>query len=118
MINLIPRVITNGSSIPKKRVGNVIFIKEANEWDEVDIKIVQLNAKVVHTLFCALGPNEYDKVSFCDNAKEVFGKTYADKEMIRKMLNSLPKSWEAKVTAIEESKDLDTLSLDELISSL
>jgi len=30
----------------------------------------------------------------------------------------LPRSWEAKVTAIQEAKDLKTLSLDELIGNL
>ncbi|XVF32044.1 hypothetical protein REPUB_Repub17cG0047900 [Reevesia pubescens] len=45
----------------------------------------------------------------------VFDKIYSNKDMVKKILNSLPKSWEAKVTAIEESKDLNTLSLDELI---
>ena len=46
------------------------------------------------------------------------GKTYANKEMVKKILNSLPKSWEAKVTAIEESKDPNTFPLDELVGSL
>jgi len=30
----------------------------------------------------------------------------------------LPRTWEAKVTAIQEAKDLKTLSLDELIGNL
>ncbi|MBA0635841.1 hypothetical protein Godav_022335, partial [Gossypium davidsonii] len=34
------------------------------------------------------------------------------------MLNSLPTSWEPKVTTIEESKDLDSLFLNKLIGSL
>ena len=45
------------------------------------------------------------------------GKTYANKELVKKILNSLPKSWEAKVTTIEESKDPNTFPLDELIGS-
>ncbi|KAA3461764.1 UBN2 domain-containing protein [Gossypium australe] len=28
----------------------------------------------MHTLFCALGPNEYNRVSLCDNAKEIWEK--------------------------------------------
>ena len=43
------------------------------------------------------------------------GKTYAKKELVNKILNSLPKSWEAKVTAIEEFKDPNTFPLDELV---
>ena len=35
-----------------------------------------------------------------------------------KILRFLPRSWKAKVTAIQEAKDLKILSLDELIGNL
>ena len=38
--------------------------------------------------------------------------------MVRKILRSLPESFRAKVTAIEESKDLDEIKIQELIGSL
>ncbi|KAL7243342.1 hypothetical protein ACSBR1_015691 [Camellia fascicularis] len=38
--------------------------------------------------------------------------------MVRKILRCLPKNWEPKVTAIQEAKDLNTLSFDEFIGSL
>ncbi|KAK5825397.1 hypothetical protein PVK06_020227 [Gossypium arboreum] len=68
------RIITNVSSIPIKRVESVIVPKEESEWDDNDIKKVQLNAKAMHTLFCALGLNEYNKVSLCDNEKKIWNK--------------------------------------------
>ncbi|KAH1121376.1 hypothetical protein J1N35_004536 [Gossypium stocksii] len=74
------RVVTNESFILKKRVDSVIVIKKEDEWDEVDIKMVQLNAKTMHTIFCALGPNEYNKVSLCDNTKEIWDKLKATYE--------------------------------------
>ena len=46
------------------------------------------------------------------------GKAYGNKELVKKILNSIPKSWEAKVTAIEESKDPNTFPMDELVGSL
>ena len=46
------------------------------------------------------------------------GKEYTTSEMVRKILRSLPKQWEAKVIAIQEAKDHSKLPLDELISSL
>ncbi|KAA3479754.1 Retrovirus-related Pol polyprotein from transposon TNT 1-94 [Gossypium australe] len=52
------------------------------------------------------------------NCLKALGKIYPNKEMVKKMLNSLPKYWELKVTVIEESKDLNSLSLDELIGPL
>ncbi|GKG49276.1 hypothetical protein Tco_0515728, partial [Tanacetum coccineum] len=39
---------------------------------------------------------------------------YSSKNYVRKFLRSLHPKWRAKVTAIEESKDLTSLSLDEL----
>ena len=41
-----------------------------------------------------------------------------DSKAVRKILRSLPKSFCAKVTAIEESKDLDEIKVQELIGSL
>ena len=39
-------------------------------------------------------------------------------KIVRKILQSLPESFRAKVTAIEESKDLDDIKVQELIGSL
>ncbi|GJW61202.1 retrovirus-related pol polyprotein from transposon TNT 1-94 [Tanacetum coccineum] len=43
---------------------------------------------------------------------------YSSKNYVRKILRALHPKWRAKVTAIEESKDLTSLSLDELIGNL
>nr|GEY17794.1 copia protein [Tanacetum cinerariifolium] len=43
---------------------------------------------------------------------------YSSKNYVRKFLMALHPKWRAKVTAIEESKDLMSLSLDELIENL
>ncbi|GKB16673.1 hypothetical protein Tco_0850596 [Tanacetum coccineum] len=43
---------------------------------------------------------------------------YSSKNYVRKFLRDLHPKWRAKVTAIEESKDLTSLSLDELIRNL
>ncbi|GJW35114.1 zf-CCHC domain-containing protein [Tanacetum coccineum] len=43
---------------------------------------------------------------------------YSGKNYVRKFLRDLHPKWRAKVTAIEESKDLTSLSLDELIGNL
>nr|GEV53925.1 zf-CCHC domain-containing protein/UBN2 domain-containing protein [Tanacetum cinerariifolium] len=42
---------------------------------------------------------------------------YSSKNYVRKFLRALHPKWRAKVTAIEESKDLTSLSLDELIGN-
>ena len=46
------------------------------------------------------------------------GEKTEDSKVVRKILRSLPESFRAKVTAIEESKDLDEIKVQELIGSL
>nr|GEU40909.1 DUF4219 domain-containing protein/UBN2 domain-containing protein [Tanacetum cinerariifolium] len=43
---------------------------------------------------------------------------YSNKNYVRKFLRALHPKWRAKVTTIEKSKDLTSLSLDELIENL
>ena len=45
-------------------------------------------------------------------------KSYSNSDLIRKVLRSLPREWEAKVTTIKEAKDLTFLPLEELLGSL
>ncbi|KAK2369536.1 putative mitochondrial protein [Trifolium repens] len=49
---------------------------------------------------------------------QVLDKSYTEADHVRKVLRSLPPKWRPKVTAFQESKDLDTVSLESLISSL
>ncbi|GJV59146.1 zf-CCHC domain-containing protein [Tanacetum coccineum] len=44
--------------------------------------------------------------------------SFSSRNHVRKFLRALPTKWRLKVTAIEESKDLSTLPLDELIGNL
>ncbi|GJW74233.1 hypothetical protein Tco_0133603 [Tanacetum coccineum] len=44
--------------------------------------------------------------------------SYSSKNYVRKFLRGLHPKWKAKVTTIDESKDLTSLSLDELIGNL
>ncbi|GKC03277.1 RNA-directed DNA polymerase, eukaryota, reverse transcriptase zinc-binding domain protein [Tanacetum coccineum] len=44
--------------------------------------------------------------------------SFSSRNHVRKFLRALPTKWRSKVTAIEESKDLSTLPLDELIDNL
>lgn len=46
------------------------------------------------------------------------GKIHTNVEMERKILRCMLKSWEPKVTTIKEVKDLNKLSMDELMGSL
>ena len=52
------------------------------------------------------------------NSKFNLGEKTEDSKIVRKILRSLPESFHAKVTAIEESTDLDDIKVQELIGSL
>ena len=45
--------------------------KPQNEWSPIDVKDVQNNVKVIHTLYCALDINEFNRISGCEKAKEI-----------------------------------------------
>ncbi|CAI0550854.1 unnamed protein product [Linum tenue] len=63
--------------------------------------------------------SEMDKrFSTLVNRLKGLGKDFTSKELVRKVLRSLPLEWMAKRTVIEEVKDLNVLSLENLIGSL
>jgi hypothetical protein len=52
------------------------------------------------------------------NSFDVLGEKMTDAKLVRKILRSLPKRFDMKVTAIEEAQDINTMKVDELIGSL
>ena len=52
------------------------------------------------------------------NNMKSLGKTYPHHEIVRNILECLPKEWKSKVTTIQELKNLKTLALDDLMGSL
>ena len=55
-----------------------------------------------------------DIVNFAFN----LGETILEPKIVRKVLRSLPDRFHAKITAIEESKDIDQIPLTELVGNL
>lgn len=164
-------VVANGPYVPMKKDGDVEKPKLEEEYDENELKKCSSNAKAINCLYCALCKDEFNRVSMCSSAQEIWktleithegtnqvkeskismlvhnyelfkmdanetitdmftrftniinslkglGKVYTTSENVRKILRSLPKTWEAKATAIQEAKDLSKLPLEELIGSL
>nr|GEV16309.1 retrovirus-related Pol polyprotein from transposon TNT 1-94 [Tanacetum cinerariifolium] len=91
--------------------------------DDLKKRLAKNNeAKVV--IYNALPRKEYERIFMCNMAKESW-KTllithhgYPRKNYVMRFLKALHPKWRAKVTAIEDSKDLTSLSLDELIGNL
>ncbi|KAK9006223.1 hypothetical protein V6N11_035268 [Hibiscus sabdariffa] len=164
-------VVEDGPFIPSKREGDRFIPKTKVEITDEDRRRMQINDKAMHMMFCALGPDEYAKMSSCTSAKEIWNKletTYEgtngvketkiellnlsyenfkmepdeeitkmfdrflvivnglkglgevilEEKLVRKLIYSLPESWDSKRTAIIEAKDLKTLRLDALMGSL
>ena len=60
----------------------------------------------------------YSKLNEVVIGKFNLGEKTEDSKIVRKILRSLPESFHGKVTTIEESKDLNDIKVQELISSL
>ena len=58
----------------------------------------------------------YAKLKDIVNYAFNLGEKIPEPKIVRKILRSLPKQFHAKIIAIEESKDIDTILLIELIS--
>ena len=60
----------------------------------------------------------YAKLNDIVNSAYNLGEIYDQPKIVRKILRSLTKNFRLKVTAITESKDVDSIPIDELIGSL
>ena len=60
----------------------------------------------------------YTKLKDIVNSTFNLGKTISEPKIVRKVLKSLPERFHAKITAIEESKDIDKIPLTELVGNL
>ena len=52
------------------------------------------------------------------NQMRLLGETFEDHNVVEKLMMSIPEKFEAKISAIEESCDLQSLTIAELISKL
>ena len=60
----------------------------------------------------------YAKLKGIVNSAFNLGETIPEPKIVRKVLRSLPERFHAKITAIEESKDIDKIPLTELVGNL
>ncbi|GKB06454.1 hypothetical protein Tco_0834687 [Tanacetum coccineum] len=137
-------VITNGDfqpiqQNPETKLDEVIPFEKQS--DDLKKRLAKNNeAKMV--IYNALLRKEYERIFMCNTAKEIWktlliihqvlllnfntiitslkahDEGYSSKNYVRKFLRALHPKWRAKVMAIEESKDITSLSLDELIGNL
>ncbi|KAH7857008.1 hypothetical protein Vadar_008009 [Vaccinium darrowii] len=68
------KIITKGPTIPTKKSGDLIVPKSEDEWDEAEKAKMEKNARAINLLYCALCTNEYNRISACEAAKEIWDK--------------------------------------------
>ncbi|GJW51010.1 retrovirus-related pol polyprotein from transposon TNT 1-94 [Tanacetum coccineum] len=116
-------VITNGDfqpiqQNPKTKLDEVIPFEKQS--DDLKKKLAKNNeAKMV--IYNALPRKEYERIFIFNSiitSLKALDEGYTSNNYVRKFLRDLHPKWIAKVMAIEESKDLTSLSLDELIGKL
>ncbi|GKF42025.1 hypothetical protein Tco_0125367 [Tanacetum coccineum] len=125
---------------PKTKLDEVVPFEK--QLDDLKRRLAKNNeAKMV--IYNALPRKEYERIFMCNTANEIWktllithqdsafarfntiitslkalDESYSSKNYVRKFLRALHTKWRAKLTAIEESKDLTSLSLEESKESL
>ena len=111
------------------KISHITIAKEA--WQILEIKyegtknVKDTKLQMLTTRFEELKMSEdksfdsfYSKLNEMVIGKFNLGEKTEDSKIVRKIIQSLPESFRAKVTAIEKSKDPDDIKVQELIGSL
>ncbi|GAV83721.1 UBN2 domain-containing protein, partial [Cephalotus follicularis] len=104
-------IVVNGPRMPTRTIEGVVSPKPENEYNDNDFRMLQLNSKAKHVLFCAVGPNEFNRISSCDSAKEIWDLlevTYEGKNQVK----------ESKISMLVHEYELFIMHNDESISDM
>ncbi|GJT18642.1 hypothetical protein Tco_0877348 [Tanacetum coccineum] len=120
------------NALPKKEYERIFMCDTAqNIWDSL-ITTHQGNKQVKDNKI-DLFVQKYEEFTITDDetidcafsrfntiitSLKALDESFSSRNHVRKFLRALPSKWRPKVTAIEESKDLSKLSLDELVGNL
>ncbi|KAA0038179.1 gag-proteinase polyprotein [Cucumis melo var. makuwa] len=115
------RALVAGYEPPMITVDGVSIQKPEVDWTDAEEQTSVGNAIALNAIF-----NGVDlKVSECNervldiaNESLLLGEKIPDSKIVRKVLCSLSRKFDMKVTAIKEAHDITTLKLDELFGSL
>ena len=97
------------SSCSHKTMEEQEIPKLENEWDENNVKLIELNYKAINCLCCALDPNEFDRISSCYSAKAIWDKleaTYEGSSQVE----------ESKMSMLVQEHKLSLIEKDECTS--
>jgi hypothetical protein len=104
---LIWKIIVNGPHVPTKIVEEQEIPKQETEWDENDVKLIELNYKAMNCLYCAFDSKEFNEISSCNSAKEIWERLEATYEEA---------SQESKMSMLVHDHKLPQIEKDECTS--
>nr|XP_009796890.1 PREDICTED: uncharacterized protein LOC104243410 [Nicotiana sylvestris] len=101
-------IIYDSPYVPTKVLEELLFSMEktSKEYTNVDNKAMEKNFRPKKILVYGIGPEEYNRITACDTAKEIWEALQTAHEGT------------TQVNAITESKDLHELTKEELVKNL
>ncbi|GKC57865.1 hypothetical protein Tco_1085463, partial [Tanacetum coccineum] len=105
--------MTLHNALPRKEYERVFMCKTAKEIDLLTQEYEKFSISNEETI-----DSGFTRFNAIVTSLKCLDPDHLSKNHVRKFLRALPLKWRAKVTAIEEAKDLATLALDELIGNL
>ncbi|GAV60778.1 UBN2 domain-containing protein, partial [Cephalotus follicularis] len=105
-------LIVDGPNLPTITLENgEVVSKPRNLYDDNDRKRVQINAKAKHIIICAINSNDFNRISSCISAKEMWDRL----EVIYEGTNQVK---EAKVSMLVHEYEMFTMNENEDIKSM
>ncbi|GAV73049.1 zf-CCHC domain-containing protein/UBN2 domain-containing protein [Cephalotus follicularis] len=104
-------IIVNGPRMPTRTIEGVVSPKPENEYNDNDFRMLQLNSKAKHVLFCAVGPNEFNRISSCDSEKQMW-------DLLEVTYEGTNQVKESKISMLVHEYELFVMHNDESISDM
>ena len=68
-------IIENGPKIPEKdRPNDTKVAKKESEYNQADLETISKNYRAINLLYCGLSTDEFNRISTCRSAKEIWDK--------------------------------------------
>ena len=110
-------IITKGPYVPMTTIEGKSVKKNEDQYTQDDFARLSKNCKAMHILYCGLDANEYNRISACESAKEMWDKlvvTYEGTSQVRETkINMLVHQYELfKMQPGETIKEMFTRFTD------
>ena len=101
----------NGPQIPLIKVNGIDIPKPEEDWDDNDMRMGELNAKAMNVLYCALDSTEFNQISTCTIAQEIWNKLEVTHEGTSQVKSS-------KINLLVHNYELFKMDPNESISAM